>query len=108
MHWLQLHIASISCQKDLSLKLTHSKKSYWCKVEILKLILPKDLIIGQNEEFTMYMLPNVFEVNNNKYNHKLPHIYVMTKWMTNNYFLSKNLYIWLSFPRSHSQSKIYM
>ena len=25
---------------------------------------------------------------NNKYNQKLPPIYVMTKWMANNYFLS--------------------
>ena len=24
--------------------------------------------------------------NNNKYNQKLQHIYVMTKWMVNNYF----------------------
>ena len=44
-----------SCQTDLSLKLTHSKKSYWCNTEILKPILPKDLIIDQNEEFFTYM-----------------------------------------------------
>ena len=29
---------------------------------MLKAILPKDLVIGQNEEFIMYMLSNVFEV----------------------------------------------
>ena len=51
-----------SCQTDLLLKLTHFKKSYWCNAEILKLILPKDLIIGQNEKFIMHMLSNVFEV----------------------------------------------
>ena len=28
------------------------------------------------------------KLNNNKYNQKLQHIYVMTKWMANNYFLS--------------------
>ena len=44
-----------SCQTDLPLKLTHSKKSYWCNTEILKPILPKDLIIDQNEEFFTYM-----------------------------------------------------
>ena len=27
------------------------------------------------------------KLDNNKYNQKVPHIYVMTKWMTNNYFL---------------------
>ena len=27
-------------------------------------------------------------LDNNKYNQTLPHIYVMTKWMANNYFLS--------------------
>ena len=47
-----------SCQTDLLLKLTHCKKSYWCNAEILKLILPKDLIIGQNEEFIMRMYLN--------------------------------------------------
>ena len=51
-----------SCQTDLLLKLTPSKKSYWCNGEILKPILPKDLLIGQNEEFIMCMLPNFFEV----------------------------------------------
>ena len=51
-----------SCQTDLLLKLTYSKKSYWCNAEILKPILPKDLIIGQDQEFIMYMLSNVFEV----------------------------------------------
>ena len=29
---------------------------------MLKAILPKDLVIGQNEEFIMYMLSNAFEV----------------------------------------------
>ena len=33
---------------------------------------------------------------NNKYNQKPPHIYVMTKWMTNNYFFVIKLYIRLS------------
>ena len=28
------------------------------------------------------------KLDNNKYNQKLPHIYVMTKWMASNYFLS--------------------
>ena len=28
------------------------------------------------------------KLNHNKYNQKLPHINVMTKWMANNYFLS--------------------
>ena len=28
------------------------------------------------------------ETNNNKYNQKLPHFYVTTRWMANNYFLS--------------------
>ena len=28
------------------------------------------------------------KLDNNKYNQKLPHIYVLTKWMENNYFLS--------------------
>ena len=28
------------------------------------------------------------KLDNNKYNQKLPHIYLMTKWMANNYFLS--------------------
>ena len=41
--------------------------------------------------------------DNNKYNQKLPHIYVMTKWIANNYFLSKNLYIRLSLARSRYQ-----
>ena len=27
------------------------------------------------------------KLDNNKYNQKLPHIYAMTKWMANNYFL---------------------
>ena len=27
----------------------------------------------------------------------------MTKWMANNYFLSRNMYIWLSLARSHSK-----
>ena len=30
------------------------------------------------------------KLDNNKYNQNLPHIYVMTKWMANNYFLSWN------------------
>ena len=30
---------------------------------------------------------------NNKYNQKPPHIYVMTKWMTNDYFFVIKLYI---------------
>ena len=30
------------------------------------------------------------KLDNNKYNQKLPHIYVMSKWMANNYFLSQN------------------
>ena len=51
-----------SCQTDLYLKLTPSKKSCWCNGEILKPMLPKDLLIGQNEESIMCMLPNVFEV----------------------------------------------
>ena len=55
MHCMQLDAASTSCQTDLPLKLTHSKKSYWCNTEILKPILPKDLIIDQNEEFFTYM-----------------------------------------------------
>ena len=28
------------------------------------------------------------KLDNNKYNQKLPHIYIMTKWIANNYFLS--------------------
>ena len=32
----------------------------------------------------------------------------MTKWMSDKYFLSQNVYIRLSFARNHSQSKIYM
>ena len=52
-----------SRQKDLSLKLTHSKKSYWCNAEILKPILPENMIIDQNEEFIMCMLSNLFENN---------------------------------------------
>ena len=28
------------------------------------------------------------ELDNNKFKKKLPHIYVVTKWMTSNYFLS--------------------
>ena len=51
-----------SYQTHLMLKLTPSKKSYWCNAEILKPILSKDLIIGQNEEFIMYMLSNDFEI----------------------------------------------
>ena len=30
----------------------------------------------------------ILSIDNKKYNHKLPHIYVMTKWMANNSFLS--------------------
>ena len=26
------------------------------------------------------------KLDNNKYSQKLPHVYVMTKWMANNYF----------------------
>ena len=33
------------------------------------------------------------ETNNNKYNQKLPHFYVTTRWMANNYFLWKLLVI---------------
>ena len=40
------------------------------------------------------------KVDNSKYNLKLPHIYVMTKWMANNYiFVIKSIY---SLARSHS------
>ena len=28
------------------------------------------------------------KLDSNKYNQKLPHIYIMTKWIANNYFLS--------------------
>ena len=32
--------------------------------------------------------------DNNKYNQKLPHIYVMTKWMANDYFfVIKSIYL---------------
>ena len=33
------------------------------------------------------------KLENNKYNQKLPHIYVMTKWIANNYFfVIKSIY----------------
>ena len=33
------------------------------------------------------------KLENNKYNQKLPHIYVMTEWMANNYFfVTKSIY----------------
>ena len=34
--------------------------------------------------------------DNNKYNQKLPHFYVMTKWMANKYFLVRRC-IYLAF-----------
>ena len=35
----------------------------------------------------------ILAIHNNKYNQKFPHIYVMTKWMANNYFLSYHKYV---------------
>ena len=37
----------------------------------------RHLICGSNHSWLL---------DDNKYNQKLPHIYVMTKWMANNYF----------------------
>ena len=54
------------------------------------------------QQYYLYIFSNL--LYNNKCNQKLPHIYVMTNWMASNYFLSLNLYIWLSLSRSHSQS----
>ena len=51
MHCLQPHTVSIFMSSRFIAKINHSKKSYWCNAEILKPNLPKDLIIGQNEEF---------------------------------------------------------
>ena len=42
--------------------------------------------VTKSLEFTQSTINE--ELGNNKYNQKLPHIYVMTKWMANNYFLS--------------------
>ena len=41
-----------------------------------------------NKDFLELSTAKTTKQNNNKYNQKLPHIYVMTKWMANSYFLS--------------------
>ena len=41
-----------------------------------------------NEHSGSLNINSGIKLDNNKYNQKLPHIYVMTKWMANNYFLS--------------------
>ena len=40
------------------------------------------------ENLPIFRVTWKIQVNNNMYNQKLPHIYVMTKWMAINYFLS--------------------
>ena len=38
--------------------------------------------------FIIYIFSFYIHTYNNHYNQKLPHIYVIKKWMANNYFLS--------------------
>ena len=57
---------------------------------------------------TFKYIDSGLKLDNNKYNQKLPHFYVMTKWMANNYFfVIKSIYSYF-ITRSHSQSKIYL
>ena len=57
---------------------------------------------------TFKYIDSGLKLDNNKYNQKLPHFYVMTKWMANNYFfVIKSIYSHF-ITRSHSQSKIYL
>ena len=43
---------------------------------------------GNIQKFVLVSFYKWKKNDNNKYNQNLPHIYVMTKWMANNYFSS--------------------
>ena len=56
-HSIQL---ASSCLTKLVLKLTKAGKTYTCDSTVLSSHLPWDLIIGQNEDFLLYILSNKF------------------------------------------------
>ena len=53
--------------------------------------LGKTIVIRRPLQWLVLLeVTNIIHNDSNKYNQKLPHNYVMTKWMANNYFLSWN------------------
>ena len=51
-----------SCVSKMILKLKSGSNTYTCDSDLLSKSLPSDLMIGQNEEFILYMLSNEFTI----------------------------------------------
>ena len=57
-----------SCVSNMILKLKSGSHTYTCDSDLLSKTLPSDLMIGQNEEFILYMLSSEFTIKHANHN----------------------------------------
>ena len=50
------------CEEKFQVRLSRNRQTFVCDAHIFSSVLPKGVVVGQNEDFIVYMLSNTFDV----------------------------------------------